>query len=1066
MKHILRLFVLACFSLATFSAKAAGGPDAYGYTWLTSLDAGGPTFGWVDITARPGVQTVTGLADDNSAAGMMPLGINFHFYWNDYNSVKVGSNGWLSFDNVSNIAACFPTIPTTGNDNLLAPLMGDLNFTGAGNPGTVQYWSNNVDTFIISYINVPFWSVNAPGWVGSNNFQVILCNTDSSITYQYAALGGFVNGAGCIDLTVGIENSTGSIGLQVHSDALPPSNYAIRFKYPNPVLLSIQDILPAWNLNNVNKAEIIMMNLPKTLVSDIRNSGNTAVSTAINLQSTILDASNTTVASNTGLIPSLAAGDDTVFTFANLWTPAAAGQYTNSTTTTNAQDINGANNTLNTEIEVVNVCNPNMLLSYNTAGLPDGSINWNGGANDDGMAVYFAPPVYPYTVSILQYYISSNVGNSYISQIYDDDGPNGGPGTLLFNTTVLPASITSNAWNSVTVTPAVTLNSGGFYVVWLQGGTSIFLGTETAGPRSHHNYEVLDGSWATFRYDDARDACIRAGISGYTSAPTSAFTPSVNAQTGTFTDNSTGLVTSWSWDFGDTQTSTQQNPVHTYSAAGTYTVCLTTASPCTTSQVCQTINVCFAPVAAYSSTSNVLDVDFSDLSGGTVTTWSWDFGDTQTSTLQNPSHSYATGGTYTVCLVTGNICGESDTFCQVITVCGLPVAGFMNANNELDVTFTDQTTNNPVSWTWDFGDTQTSNQQNPVHTYTADGTYTVCLIVTNDCGDDDTICQTISACSMPIAGFMGLTNQLDVAFTDQTTNTPITWMWDFGDTQTSTAQNPTHSYATAGTYTVCMVATNLCGDDDTVCQTITVCSLPVASFTSSTNLLDVTFTDQTTNAPVTWAWDFGDSQTSTLQNPIHSYATAGTYTICLVATNVCGDADTVCTSVTICGQLVADFMFTENQDSLWVMNMSTGAAVTWLWDFGDSQTSSLQNPPVHLYSAEGIYTVCLTITDICGNSDTVCEDVTIIFISVNEMNSSVIGGIYPNPVNDQLNISFNGELQNGQLEIVDQTGRVVMSVQNVTGKTMNLDVKALAAGMYTLRVFDENGSSAVRFIRE
>src|SRR4051812_44587760 len=174
MKKILRLILIACFAFSAHSAKASGGPDAYGYTWLTSLDAGGPAFNWIDITSRAGVQTVTGLADDNSAPGQIPLGINFHYYWNDYTQLKVGSNGWVSFSNVSNIASCFPTIPTAGGpEDYLAPMMSDLNFTGAGNIGQVKYWSNNVDTFIISYINVPFWSVNAPGWAGSNSFQVI-----------------------------------------------------------------------------------------------------------------------------------------------------------------------------------------------------------------------------------------------------------------------------------------------------------------------------------------------------------------------------------------------------------------------------------------------------------------------------------------------------------------------------------------------------------------------------------------------------------------------------------------------------------------------------------------------------------------------------------------------------------------------------------------------------------------------------------------------------------------------------------------------------------------------------
>ncbi|CAN5912266.1 hypothetical protein BH11BAC7_BH11BAC7_03290 [soil metagenome] len=913
MKHSLRLILFACLLLSAKAAQASGGPDAYGYTWITSLDAGGPVFSWIDITSRSGVQTVTGLADDNSAAGMIPLGINFHYYWNDYTQLKVGSNGWTSFNPVSNIAACFPTIPSVGGpgDNLLAPLMGDLNFTGVGNIGSVQYWSNNVDSFIISYINVPFWTVNAPGWLGSNSFQIILCNSDSSITYQYGALSGFTPGAACIDMTIGIENSTGAIGLEVHSDVMPPPNYAIRFRYPNPVLLSIQDIMPAWNLNSGNGAEFVIVNTPKILSADIRNSGNTAVSTAISLQSTVLDAANATVLANGGSIPSLVAGDDSVYVFATPFSPTIAGQYTNRTTTTCSQDINTANDVLSTELEAVNICSPNMLLSYNTSGIPDGSINWNGGANDDGAAVYFAPPIYPYNITALQYYISSNASNGYIAQVYDDDGPNGAPGTLLFNTTIASASVISGAWNTVTLPAAITLNGGGFYVVWLQGGATIFLGTETFGPRSHRNYEILDASWSQFRYDDQRDLCIKAAITGYSSTPFAAFTSSTAAQTVSFADNSSGFVTSWTWNFGDSQTSTQQNPTHTYSALGTYTVCLTSASPCTTSQVCQVVNICLPPTASYSSSAAQLNASFTDFSSGTVTTWQWDFGDSQTSTQQNPSHTYATAGTYNVCLITSNNCGESDTVCSAVMVCAQPVAAYTNSNTLFSVAFTDQTTNSPVSWVWDFGDSQTSNQQNPTHVYGAAGAYNVCLIVTNTCGDADTICYTIP----------------------------------------------------------------------------------------------------------------------------------------------------------VCDQLSAAFTYTQDEDTVFTADQSTGSVGTWLWDFGDSQISSSQNE-IHNYATGGLYQVCLTTTDACGNSDSTCQMVMILITSLSENNTSAISGTYPNPVNDQLNISFANEMKNGQLEIVDQTGRVVKRLQNVSGKTITVDVEMLSAGIYLLRAIDENGNSSVRFIRE
>jgi PKD repeat protein len=844
---------------------------------------------------------------------MINLGISFHYYWNDYTQLKVGSNGWTSFNPVSNIASCFPTIPTPAGagDNLLCPLMGDLNFTGAGNLGQVRYWSNNVDTFIISYINVPFWSVNAPGWVGSNSFQIILCNSDSSITYQYGALSGFAPNAACIDMTVGIENSTGAIGLQVHSDAMPPSNYVIRFEYPAVVLLSIQDILPDWNLNTANGAEFIMMGAGKTLSTNIRNAGNAAVTTTINLQSTILDAANATVMTNSGSIATLAAGADSTYVFANQWTPVTAGQYTNRTVTTNSQDINAANNTLNTELDVVNICNPNTLLSYNTAGVPDGSINWNGGANDDGVAVYMQPPVYPYTIASLQYYISSNVSHGYIAQVFDDNGPNGGPGTMLFTTTVPSASVVSANWNTVTVTPAVTLPSGGFYVVWLQGGTTIFLGTESAGPRSHHNYEILDGAWAQYREDAIEDVLIRAAITGYTNAPTAAYTSSVVGQTANFTDATTGLVTSWLWDFGDMTTSTQQNPSHMYAAPGTYTVCLTSASPCTTNQVCQTINICFAPTATYASSTNQLNATFTDFSAGTVTSWSWDFGDSQTSTQQNPSHTYSTPGTYNVCLIVSNNCGDADTLCQSVTVCAQPVASYINTNSLLSVSFMDMTSNSPVSWSWDFGDTQTSNQQHPTHVY----------------------------------------------------------------------------------------------------------------------------------------------------------ASAGIYTVCLIATNSCGDADTVCQAVAVCDQLINSFTATQNEDTVFVSDMSSGSVVSWLWDFGDSQTSTLQND-THNYATGGLYQVCLTTTDACGMSDSTCQMVMILITGVETNSGPSISGMYPNPVTDQLNVSFGNALKNGQLELMDQTGRVVQRLQNVSGKTMTLNVETLPAGIYLLRAFDETGNSTIRFIKQ
>lgn len=823
MKHTLRLALLLLLGSAG-QAFASGGPDAYGYTWITSADPGGPTFSWVDITSRPGVQTVTGLADDNSAASMVPIGFNFHFYWTDETQLRVGSNGWLSFNSsASNIASCFPTIPTAGGaaDKYLAALMSDLNFTGVGNVGQVKYWTNNVDSFIISYINVPYWSVSAPGWTGSNSFQVILCGADSSITYQYGSLSAFTNGASCNDMEVGIENSTGTIGLQVFSDVIPPSNYVVRFDYPAVPLISIQDALPQWNANSGNQSEFLFLNVPATLTSDIRNSGNAAITTNIGLQANVLNLVPSVVYTGAGNIPTMAAGDDSVFTFSTTWTPSATGQYSYQVTTSCSQDVNNGNNINTTEFDVVNPCLATMPLSYVSGNTPGSSINWNGGANDDGVAVYFAPPVTQYTLSAVQFYISSNVGNGYIATIYDDDGPNGAPGTVLFTTTVASGSVISGAWNTVSVSPAVTIPSGGFYVAWFQGGTNIFIGSETAGPFSHRNYEILDGSWASLRYNDVQDVCIRTSITGYQGTPTANYTSSlISPLSYSFSNTTTGLATSWSWDFGDSNTSTQQNPSHTYAAAGTYNVCLIATSSCGADTICQQLTVCAVPVAAYSSSTSAGTVNFTDMTTNNPTSWSWDFGDSNTSTQQNPSHTYTADGTYTVCLIANTGCG-ADTVCQSVTVCIPPSASYSSATNGSSVDFTDMSSGAVTSWSWDFGDGNTSTQQNPTHTYAADGTYNVCLVSATACASD-TDCQQVTVCVPTVAAFSDSANFGTVTFIDLSTGGPLSWAWDFGDgSPVDTTQNPVHNYTTSGTYNVCLITGDGCGSD-TTCTMINV----------------------------------------------------------------------------------------------------------------------------------------------------------------------------------------------------------------------------------------------------
>ncbi len=166
-------------------------------------------------------------------------------------------------------------------------------------------------------------------------------------------------------------------------------------------------------------------------------------------------------------------------------------------------------------------------------------------------------------------------------------------------------------------------------------------------------------------------------------------------------------------------------------------------------------------------------------------------------------------------------CAQCNETTPVADFSGSPTSG----DAPLTVSFTDFSTNNPDSWSWDFGDgVGTSTAQNPSYEYTSAGTYTVALTAANCAGSDietkvDYITVSEPPCSetTPVADFSGSPTSgdapLTVTFTDLSANNPDTWSWDFGDGGTSTAQNPSYEYTSAGTYTVTLTASNCAGSD-------------------------------------------------------------------------------------------------------------------------------------------------------------------------------------------------------------------------------------------------------------
>ena len=472
-----------------------------------------------------------------------------------------------------------------------------------------------------------------------------------------------------------------------------------------------------------------------------------------------------------------------------------------------------------------------------------------------------------------------------------------------------------------------------------------------------------------------------------------------------FTDTSTGDdITGWSWMFGDGATSTLQSPAHTYVTPGNYTVSLEVADDCGSNTSTRTgyIRVFGAsPVADFIADPQTggapLAVQFYDTSAGSPTTWYWDFGDGATSTLQSPSHTYATHGVYTVSLTAGNS-GGTNTVVKTNYITAtqqIPGADFTadptTGAVPLDVSFTDLSTGSPTLWSWDFGDGNTSDLQNPSHTYAAPGTYSVTLTASNTYGSDPVTKSDYITCGFsPQADFNVSTTSVYtnwyVEFYDLSTGNPTEYFWDFGDGSNATWSYPWHAYSQPGTYTVSLTVTNAFGSDtETKTDYIVVSPRPPeASFEAyprdGTFPLTVTFYQWSYGGyygNLTYAWDFGDGTTSDSPDydVVHTYMQAGVYTVSLTV-SADGLSDTL-TRVNYIGNRsppppVAGFTATPLSGNapltVSFIDQSSGSPpLTWSWDLGDGSTSTEQNP-VHQYLAPGSYNVTLTVTNAGGES--------------------------------------------------------------------------------------------------
>ena len=521
------------------------------------------------------------------------------------------------------------------------------------------------------------------------------------------------------------------------------------------------------------------------------------------------------------------------------------------------------------------------------------------------------------------------------------------------------------------------------------------------------------------------------------------------------------------WDFGDGTTSNEANPLHVYATEGLYTVTLTaTSSTGCTATVTEQVFVseqppvpeCWAWIDMVPGNDS-LTYNFSAYYYGidslaTAAEYFWTFGDGTTSTEANPTHTYADEGFYFVqvtvtgangCVAVAEFPFSTDfpPYPECLAYISYEQTGTTSFNFDGHAYGVNGDTTNIISYSWDFGDGATSTEANPSHTYADENLYVVQLTVVTDDSCEAYACEIVMAYNCPIdtfwygcqamfnAGFGGFPDPngnpgnngdpLTVSFYDLSFGAVETWAWDFGDGATSDEQNPTHTYAQDGIYTVTLSITTLdgceseasfeiyVGDDfpwapEPDCQALFI-PLPDSIGGNGIQFIDVSFSQGVT---LEWTWDFGDGATSNEQNPYHVYAQPGIYTVLLEI-----ESDS-------CNSVISFEVDTQNP-----------------WNFNQQ--------PAKL--------------GVAGGTTAIKENPAFKEVKV-----------FPNPATTEINVAFTmAKAGNYELRITDLSGKTLDRVQQYaqTGANLaRLNISQLTPGLYMAELRSSDQVKTFKFVRQ
>jgi len=360
--------------------------------------------------------------------------------------------------------------------------------------------------------------------------------------------------------------------------------------------------------------------------------------------------------------------------------------------------------------------------------------------------------------------------------------------------------------------------------------------------------------------------------------------------------------------------------------------------------------------------------------------------------------------------------------------------------------------NDSILWNWGDGNSSLGNSVS--YSYSTPGIYNVQQIAYNDCGNSDTLSTTLTICGAVAANF-GFSGQGSTRLfsSNASVGVALSYAWNFGDGSSSTSANPSHTYVSAGSYTVTLTVTDACGTVDVTTSAIDICQTVIPNFTNTFSGSTFTFSAQPSGLS-NYDWNFGDGSTGSGINVTHTYSSIGTYYVTLNCTDTCGGSYSVLDTVSTCPALNANFNFnitsSGSNGMLVQFFANVSGSLGLIWDWGDgSQTVTQAASISHQYATVNLnYTITLKAYNECGDTVEVMK-------SLNEVGlpeQSVLKfKTYPNPVSESLTIEFTRPL-NGTYYLFDVTGRLVRSECFTESAFVIFSTSNLSRGSYILKV--------------